>query len=208
MLDDSLIEAYRGPDDQGRYFRDRLLKKNGKNSLRKDRPTMWFPVEAPDGTKVYPTHDNGEEACWAAGPKTVEAARRAGTLIWKKRERQGKEVLEPYLREYASENPARPYPTIWSDLQTMRQAKAMLREMFKTADLFDTPKPIQLIGRILELAAVGKDAIVLDSFAGSGTTGHAVLEANRKDGGKRKFILVETEDYADKLTAERVRKVV
>lgn len=208
MLDDSLIEAYRGPDDKGRYFRDRLLKKNGKNSLRKDRPTMWFPVEAPDGKKVYPIHDNGEEARWAAGPKAVEAARRAGTLIWKKREKQGKEVMEPYLREYASENPARPYPTIWSDLHTMRQAKAMLREIFQTADLFDTPKPVQLIQRILELAAVDKNAVVLDSFAGSGTTAHAVLEANRKDGGNRKFILVETEEYADKLTAERIRRVI
>ena len=53
-----------------------------------------------------------------------------------------------------------------------------------------------------------KDAIVLDSFAGSGTTGHAVLEANKRDGGNRRFILVEMEDYADRLTAERVRRVI
>ncbi|MEA1619413.1 DNA methyltransferase [Erythrobacter sp. T5W1-R] len=50
--DPSLIEAYRGPDEEGRYFRDRLLKKNGKNSLRSDRPTMWFPIKNPDGTDI------------------------------------------------------------------------------------------------------------------------------------------------------------
>ena len=208
MLDDGLLEAYRGPDNQGRYFRDRLLKKNGKNSLRKDRPTMFFPIAGPDGKDVYPIHDNSEEACWAAGPKSVQRARDNGTLIWKERSKGGKQVWEPYIREFADENPERPYPTIWSDLHTMRQAKAMLRDIFGTADLFATPKPVPLISRILELSALSKDAIVLDSFAGSGTTAHAVLAANAKDGGNRKFILVEMEDYADTLTAERVRRVI
>ncbi len=53
-----------------------------------------------------------------------------------------------------------------------------------------------------------KDDIILDFFAGSGTTGHAVLELNKEDSGKRKFILVEMEEYADKVTAERVRRVI
>lgn len=56
--------------------------------------------------------------------------------------------------------------------------------------------------------SVGKQGVVLDSFAGTGTTAHAVLEANKRDGGKRRFILVECEDYADTLTAERVRRVI
>ncbi len=72
---------------------------------------------------------------------------------------------------------------------------------------FQTPKPTRLIGRIIDLA-LEKDGIVLDSFSGSGTTAHAVLNANRRDGGNRKFILVEMEDYADRLTAERVRRVI
>jgi len=169
---------------------------------------MFFPVEAPDGTEVFPIHENGEEACWAAGPKTVDKARANGDLIFKRRQKGGQEVWEPYIREYAANDPARPYPTIWSDLHTMRQAKAMLRDIFQTADLFSTPKPVDLLTRILDLSALRKDAIVLDSFAGSGTTAHAVLAANQKDGGNRKFILVETEDYADKLTAERVRRVI
>ena len=74
-------------------------------------------------------------------------------------------------------------------------------------DVFITPKPTALLARVLELATQ-PTSIVLDSFAGSGTTAHAVLSANQKDGGDRKFILVECEEYADKLTAERVRRVI
>lgn len=76
-----------------------------------------------------------------------------------------------------------------------------------SGDIFATPKPIGLLQRVVTLAAPG-NAVVLDSFAGSGTTAHAVLAANAKDNGSRKFILVECEDYADDLTAERVRRVV
>ncbi len=74
-------------------------------------------------------------------------------------------------------------------------------------DLFVTPKPMNLLRRILRIAAEN-DSLVLDSFAGSGPLAHAVLALNKEDGGNRKFILVECEDYADKITAERVRRVI
>jgi adenine-specific DNA-methyltransferase len=207
MVAPGILDAYSMRDSEDRLYRDRLLKKNGKNSLRKDRPTMYFKLTDPDGGSVYPTHDNGEEACWAAGPKAVEEHVKAGSLIWKQRQKLGRTVWEPYTREYAPDLPTRPYPTIWADVPTMRQAKAMLRDMFATVDVFATPKPVELIQRILELIDNPK-AVVLDSFAGSATTAHAVLKANAKDGGRRKFILVEGEAYADKLTAERVRRAI
>jgi adenine-specific DNA-methyltransferase len=75
------------------------------------------------------------------------------------------------------------------------------------SDVFVTPKPLRLLERVIQLAT-GPDSLVLDSFAGSGTTAHAVLAANTRDGGDRRFILVELEDYADTLTAERVRRVI
>ena len=202
-----IVGAYGGRDEEGRPCRDRLLKKNGKSSLRKDRPTMWFGIKAPDGTEVFPIHDNGEEARWSMGKEKVEELLSAGKIIWKRRMKQGTEVWEPYTREYPPEMPTRPYPTIWNDLHTMRQAKAQLREMFNTADLFDTPKPVNLIERILQMIG-DKDAIVLDSFAGSGTTAHAVLNANAKDGGTRRFVLIEMCDYAETVTAERVKRAM
>ena len=88
-----------------------------------------------------------------------------------------------------------------------RNAGAELKEIFNGEKLFATPKPRLLVERILELAT-GEKSIILDSFAGSGTTAHAVLAANAKDGGNRKFILIECEDYADTLTAERIRRVI
>ena len=203
----SIIDAYGKVDETGRKYRDRLLKKNGRNSLRRDRPTMFFPLIAPDGTEVYPIHDNGEEARWAMSADGIAKQALAGTLIWKKRVRLGEEVWEPYTREFAPDAPTRPYPSIWSDLPTMRQAKAVLRSIFNTSDLFDTPKPSELIERILQMIA-DPEAIVLDSFAGSGTTAHAVLNMNKADGGHRKFILVEMMDYADSITAERVKRVI
>jgi len=88
-----------------------------------------------------------------------------------------------------------------------RNAGAQLKEIFDGEKSFATPKPVQLVQRVLQLASE-PSAIVLDSFAGSGTTAHAVLLQNSIDGGNRKFILVEGEDYADTLTAERVRRVI
>ena len=83
----------------------------------------------------------------------------------------------------------------------------ILSEIFGQGGVFPQPKPVKLIQFLLEILR-SKDAIVLDSFAGSGTTAHAVLALNKQDGGNRKFILVECEDYADTITAERVRRVI
>lgn len=216
MPDESIVKAYGQVAEDGRRYRDRLLKKNGKDSLRSDRETMWYPIEGPDGVDVYPIHDNGEEARWACGPKAVEKHRSAGSLIWKQRVKLGKTVWEPYSREWAPVVPTRPYPTIWSDMPTMRQAKKMLREIFKTADLFNTPKPVELIQRMLRMIDK-KDAVVLDFYAGSGTTGHAVLQQNAEDGGTRRFIMVSSKEATDltpeknlcrDICAERMRVVI
>ncbi len=83
------------------------------------------------------------------------------------------------------------------------EAKKEIITILGNADSFDTPKPTRLIKRILQIAT-NPDDIILDSFAGSGTTAHAVLNMNKADGGHRKFILVEMMDYADRITAERV----
>ena len=86
-------------------------------------------------------------------------------------------------------------------------AKKEILAIFEGRVAFETPKPTRLIERILAIAT-DSDSIVLDSFAGSGTTAHAVLNANAKDRGNRKFILVELGDYAETVTAERVRRVI
>ena len=99
--------------------------------------------------------------------------------------------------------------SIWfgNEVGTTRDANRLLKELFDAEVPFNTPKPVELLERILQIAT-DKDSIVLDSFAGSGTTAHAVLKLNQQDGGNRKFILTEMEDYAEHITAERVKRVM
>ena len=102
-----------------------------------------------------------------------------------------------------------PATNLWqfSDVGHTDEAAKTLRAIFNGRAAFDTPKPYRLVERILQIAA-DEDSIILDSFAGSGTTAHAVLNMNKADGGNRKFILIEMEDYADSITAERVKRVI
>jgi adenine-specific DNA-methyltransferase len=119
----------------------------------------------------------------------------------------------PRLKRFLSEVKQGLVPqTLWpySEVGHTQDAKKQLLSILDFADsgeVFVTPKPTTLIQRILQIAT-DKDSIVLDSFAGSGTTAHAVLKQNREDDGNRRFVLLEMEDYADSLTAERVRRVI
>jgi adenine-specific DNA-methyltransferase len=99
--------------------------------------------------------------------------------------------------------------TIWphNEVGHNQYGKQELKKIFHDSIPFDTPKPPTLIQRILEIST-SPNSIVLDSFAGSGTTAHAVLNLNKQDGGNRKFILIEMEDYAESITAERVKRVI
>jgi adenine-specific DNA-methyltransferase len=96
---------------------------------------------------------------------------------------------------------------MFADVGHTDEAKKELLAIFDGMTTFDTPKPPRLIERILQIAS-DPDSVVLDSFAGSGTTAHAVLNMNKADGGHRRFILVEMMDYADSITAERVKRVI
>ena len=116
----------------------------------------------------------------------------------------------PRLKRFLSEvQQGRKANTIWQhqavghNQEAVREVKAILVDR---EGQFTTPKPSRLLMQILRLS--DKEAIILDSFAGSGTTAHAVLALNKEDGGNRKFILIECEDYADTITAERVRRVI
>ena len=93
-----------------------------------------------------------------------------------------------------------------AEVGNTQKATQSYQEIMKNIN-FDNPKPITLIEYLTKLVSE-KNTIILDSFAGSGTTAHAVLDLNKEDGGNRKFILVECEEYADKITAERTRRVI
>ena len=110
-----------------------------------------------------------------------------------------------YLENVEGKPPTNYWP--YSETGHTDEAKKELISIFNGKSLFDTPKPPRLIERILQIAS-DPDSVILDSFAGSGTTAHAVLNMNKADGGNRRFILVEMMDYADSITAERVKRVI
>ena len=110
-----------------------------------------------------------------------------------------------YLDNVGGKLPTNFWP--FSETGHTDEAKKEMLAIFDGKATFDTPKPHRLIEFVLKVAG-SKDSLILDSFAGSGTTAHAVLNMNKADGGHRKFILVEMGDYADSITAERVKRVI
>ena len=112
-------------------------------------------------------------------------------------------------KTYIDSVEGKPPTNLWqyADVGHTDEAAKTLKAIFEGQATFDTPKPPRLIERILQIAG-DSETLILDSFAGSGTTAHAVLNMNKADGGHRKFILVEMEDYADSITAERVKRVI
>jgi adenine-specific DNA-methyltransferase len=195
---------YKQEDESGRkYYLKPLRAMGGQGETREARPNLYYAMIAPDGTKVFPRLENGKDGAWRWSSKKV--AKESDRIEW----REGGAGWTPYYRIYADMTKGMPPETIFynSEVGSSRNAKAQLKQIFPEGCPFDTPKPTGLIERILEIAT-GGDALVLDSFAGSGTTAHAVLTRNVEDGGNRRFILVECEEYANKLTAERVRRVM
>ncbi|WP_428310231.1 site-specific DNA-methyltransferase [Hydrocarboniphaga sp.] len=119
----------------------------------------------------------------------------------------------PQLKRFLSEVKKGVVPqTMWfydqvGHTQEAKKELVSICDFASSGDVFVTPKPTRLIQRILEIAS-GEDALILDSFAGSGTTGHAVLKQNAKDAGNRRFIMIEMDpNIAENVTAQRVRRV-
>ena len=113
------------------------------------------------------------------------------------------------FKNHIKEDSGKTATNLWfyDDVGHTDEAKKELKAIFDGRSPFNTPKPSRLLDRILQIAT-DPDSIILDSFAGSGTTAHAVLKANAADGGHRRFICIELMDYADTITAERVKRVI
>ena len=201
-------------DKWGKYRKGRELMKWGGTSLRKDRPGQWFPLITPDGIEVWPIKNDGEEGHWRWGKvqKMKEIVADSDCAHWELRPFdsgvtwQGKtERFVPY--EKVRDSSKSIGWSTWLDSHGFNSdATRELKDIFGKKP-FDTPKPVVLIKWILSLHA-DSDGLVLDSFAGSGTVGHAVLQLNKEDGGNRKFILVEMEsNIARDITTERVRRI-
>ena len=188
---------YNNPDNDPRGA---WMTSSYVNPATKDkRPNLVYEIESPDGRKInHPTH------AWKFSYDEYLRHESENRLWW------GSDgtATYPRLKNFLNEMPGMVPVDLWhyKDAGTTDDAGNILKQIFGNLP-FDTPKPPRLVEKILQLAT-DKNSIMLDSFAGSGTTAHAVLNLNAHDGGNRKFILVEMEDYAENITAERVLRVI
>ena len=207
-IDDTLEgddTAFNKEDENGKYKLVKLAKW-GNTARKEDRPKMHFPIYAPDGKKVIPYAPDGNLGRWRVGKARMDLLIESELIEFRKNE---KNDWIAYEKIYFDENNITTIKerSILYDLTNTADASKQLTEIFGRKDEFDTPKPIDLVKYFISHISKNND-IILDSFAGSGTTAHAVLELNKEDGGNRSFILIEMEDYANSITAERVRRVI
>ena len=197
------LSRYDMEDEKG-AFSILQLRRTGGEDRREDRPTMFFPITAPDGTDVYPYGPTGYESRWRVGPEKVKKMRKDNMLFFKK-DKDG--AWKVYYKFYAEGKTKRP-SNLWVDLDGNKKAQIELKSIIPDAK-FETPKPIQIIKRIQELTADDYSTI-LDFFAGSGTTLHATMQLNAEDGGHRQCILVTNNEnnICEEVTYERNKRVI
>ena len=171
----------------------------GKASQR-DRPNLHFNLVNPDTGDVY---EPDPETGWICRPETMDRKITEGRILWP-RQPKGTPREKVFLAELKTAFLG--FPSVIDGVFTS-DGTAEIREIFGER-AFTFPKSWILVRDLVEQVATEPEDIILDSFAGSGTTAHAVLALNKEDGGNRRFILVECEDYVDSITAERVRRVV
>lgn len=182
---------FQDQDDVGFYAYDQL-RKTGSNDKREDRPNMYYGIENPDGEILYPIAAAGYESCWRVEKKTYDNLVKEGFILWKKSKREDGEIWWPYVKYYLDGRTKRPSP-LWADLEGNKKAAREVRDLFDGVKVFDYPKPVDLLERVVQIATA-PDSIIVDFFGGSSTTAHAVMQKNSEDGGNRKYILVQLQE--------------
>ncbi|CAD5941365.1 site-specific DNA-methyltransferase [Planktothrix agardhii] len=180
----------------GKYYRRRSLRKEGSESRREDRPSMWYSIKAPDGTDIYPVKPDGIEGRWRW--KKENLITNSELIEYVKKDN----CWEIYVKQFLEANASRPPATFWSNEEVGHNHEAKLEvRAFNSVSVFDTPKPERLIKRVLDIATKPND-LVLDSFAGSGTTGAVAHKMGRR------WIMIELGEHCHTHIIPRLKKVI
>lgn len=204
--------CYEYEDSKGKYAKGRELNKWGAGSRREDSPSMWFPIKGPNNEDVYPIRNDGSEGRWRWGKEKMLKAVEENDVIFEKRG-DGSFVVYEKIRKNKIKN--KQLVSVLKDEFLNAQGSEELKNIFSTLmSPFDYAKPTKLISELVQYIPTD-DSIILDFFAGSGTTGHAVLDLN-KDGGNRTFILCQLNEKTDTtpngiaydVTSKRLKRIM
>lgn len=200
IMPDEIPEHYNKVDDKGRRYYLKPLRLMGGHKS----DSLYYGIIAPDGTTVFPKESNGENGCWRWSKTKYE--NEIERIEWIK----GKKGWSAYFRIYAENLTPTPANTIWpfTKVGSTRTAKMELSNIVQQF-IFSYPKPTSLI-LFIEKIASDKDSLILDFFAGSGTTLHATMQLNAEDGGHRQCILVTNNEnnICEEVTYERNKRVI
>lgn len=196
---------YNKKDNDGRFYYLKPLRYMGNADSRQDRPNMYYGIEAPDGSLVYPIRSDGSDGRWRWGKDKLEKEKNRLEFV------NSKKGWTVYTRLYADNITEIPVESIWynKDVESNRQAIALIKQIFGSEKIFTNPKPLKLIQRVVSIVG-NKNSTILDFFAGSGTTLHATMQLNAEDGGHRKCILVTNNEnnICEQVTYERNKRVI
>jgi adenine-specific DNA-methyltransferase len=200
-------KAYKFETLDGKKYSLVKLEKWGSSAHAENRPTMTFAIPGPGGEDFFPVAPDGFPGRWRVGRARMNGLIKDGLVEWHEDTKGRVTPYEKIFLDYkrVSRRKAR---SIIFESGTTATASKRLTEIFGRKDVFETTKPVELLSQIFS-HTLQQNGLILDSFAGSGTTAHAVLEANAIDGGSRRFIMVEMEtEISNEITAERVRRVI
>ena len=195
-------KMFRESDEKGKFYYDRLDKKG----IDANRPNLIYPIECPDGTMK-----DISPAIWRLSKEEFERRKSLNQIGFKKDKNDEWQIYtKTYLfDEDGNRRKVKARSILKQEQVGFTQNGNKENEEIFGKRIFPNPKPVELVKYLVDfITSKNNDDIILDSFAGSGTTAHAVLELNKEDNGNRKFILVEQEDYANTIAAERVRRVI
>ena len=185
-------KIYDREDKFGRYL-VRSLRRTGGEDRREDRPTMFYPIVAPNGEEIYPIGPTGYESRWICGKEKYEELKKENLIEFQYNEKENKwQVMQKFYLEGRLKQPS----NLWKNIEGNKKGTREIRELFDGNKIFDFPKPVQLILYALQLITSSSD-IILDFFSGSATTAHAVMQLNAEDGGNRKYIMVQLPEVCD-----------
>ncbi len=196
------VESFSFHDDRGYYNRVKL-EKWGSSSHKEDRPSMYFPIKDPQGNDYFPIAPDNKDGRWRVGLGRMNDLIDKNLVEWK----NGRPYEKVYYVEESQNAKVIKSRSIFYTVAETGDGSRLLNDIFGEKDLFQNPKPLELIK---ELISHNVASIILDFFAGSGTTLHATMQLNAEDGGHRQCILVTNNEnnICEEVTYERNKRVI